>query len=462
MGRNFSRFYPQADIEAGKPAMELKSAIEGGRYEDEGWRLRKDGSSYWANVIITPLHDAKGVVVGFSKVTRDITTRKKEETRLRDLIEAAPDGMVVVDSEGKILIVNSQSERLFGYRREELLGQPIEMLIPERFRGSHPAHRVDFFSQPRVRPMGAGLELAGLHKDGSEFPVEVSLSPLQTDEGVLVTSAIRDITEKKKAEQQIQRLNAGLEARNEELARSNKELEAFTYSVAHDLRAPLRHIYGFSKILVEDFSAQLSDEARDYLHDILQDTEQMGHLVDDLLDLARLVRQEVRYEVAGLGSIVDEVIHNLKTEWAERDVEWHIGQLPYVDCDPGLMKQVYANLIGNALKYSRPRKPAIIEIGQISENSKAIFFVKDNGVGFNMKYADKLFGVFQRLHRSEDFEGTGVGLATVQRIIHKHGGRIWAEAEIDKGASFFFTLGPVSDGATDSAEAVASEGNRNG
>lgn len=461
IGRHFSIFYPTEDREAGKPAANLREAALEGRFEEDGWRIRKDGSAYLANIIIVPLYDASGALTGYSKVTRDITARKREETRLRELIEAAPDAMVVVDRAGKIVVVNNQTERLFGYRREEMLGQSIEMLIPHRFRAKHVGHREGFFDHPRVRPMGEGMELFGLHRDGREFSIEISLSPLETEEGMLVSSAIRDISERIRAQQQIKELNEGLEARNEELAQANRELEAFTYSVAHDLRAPLRHIHGFSRILLEDFADKVPDEAKEYLSDIMSDTDHMGHLVDDLLALARLVRQEARFEVTRMNSLVDEVIRGLKAEVESRSIEWKIEDMPFVECDPGLVKQVYANLISNAVKYTRTRKTAVIEIGHMTEDGETVFFVKDNGVGFNMKYADKLFGVFQRLHRSEDFEGTGVGLATVQRIVQKHSGRIWAHAELEKGAAFYFTLGAPLGGRQPeikSEEAVASGG----
>ena len=229
--------------------------------------------------------------------------------------------------------------------------------------------------------------------------------------------------------------------RSAELETANREIEEFTYSVAHDLRSPLRHIQGFSDALNEEFGLQLEPAAKEYLGRIVTSTQHMGRLITGLLNLAQVGRQPMHLEVTALGAVAQEVLRDLKHETTGRQIEWRIGPMPSAECDPGLIRQVFYNLLSNAVKYSQPRNPAVIEMGRTTVDGQSIIFVRDNGVGFNMKYAGKLFGVFQRLHRREDFEGTGVGLATVQRIIHKHGGRIWAEAEVDRGATFFFTLG---------------------
>lgn len=251
-----------------------------------------------------------------------------------------------------------------------------------------------------------------------------------------------------KSEGEIVNLSHELEARIRDLTASNREMEAFTYSVSHDLRAPLRHIDGFSKILIDEYGEGLPEEVRSLLGRIRLASQRMGRMVDELLELSRTGRREPEKRLAGLRPLVEEAIEDLAADAAGREVEWRVGELPFVDCDPALTRQVFANLLSNALKFTRPRRRAVIEIGQKLSDGEPALFVRDNGVGFSMKYADKLFGVFQRLHRREDFEGTGVGLATVQRIVQKHGGRIWAEAALDEGATFYFTLGPPSEGGS--------------
>ncbi len=243
------------------------------------------------------------------------------------------------------------------------------------------------------------------------------------------------------AEQNLKHSNERLERRTAELSDANVELESFAYSVAHDLRAPLRHIAGYSDMLVLDYSSQLDAEALRCLGKIEDGADKMGRLVDDLLHLSKVGQQKLSIQDTPLGSLLAQVIKDLAPEYSGREVTWRIGDLFSAECDPGLIKQVFVNLLSNAVKYTRTREHAVIEVGQARQNDERVVFVRDNGVGFEMQYAGKLFGVFQRLHKACDFEGTGVGLAIVQRIIRKHGGRIWVEAELNQGATFFFTLG---------------------
>jgi two-component system, sensor histidine kinase and response regulator len=254
-----------------------------------------------------------------------------------------------------------------------------------------------------------------------------------------------ELAERKRAEDQVKELNQDLERRVAErtaqLGVANKDLEAFSYSVSHDLRAPLRHIDGFAHILMEDHSLQLNLDAQQKLKHIQEGTQKMGRIISDLLNLARLDRRSMAFEMTSLSWLVDSVVQDLQSEIVEREIEWRVGSLSTVKCDPGLLRQVFQNLLSNAVKYTRPRSRAVIEVGESTIEGQTVFFVRDNGAGFDPRYAEKLFGAFQRLHTDEEFEGTGIGLATVERIIRKHGGRVWAEAELNKGATFRFSLG---------------------
>jgi PAS domain S-box-containing protein len=370
------------------------------------------------------------------------------EAKFRGLLEFAPDAFVIVNREGRIILVNAQTEKLFGYVREELIGQSVEMLMPEGFRSQHVGHRTQYATDPRPRAMGACLDLLARRKDGSNVSIDISLGSLMAGDEMLMTAAVRDITEHKQALAEIRKLNAELEhrvvERTSELEATNKELEAFSYSVSHDLRAPLRAIDGFSRILMEEYAPHLPEEAGRYLRLVRSNTQAMGHLVDDLLAFARLSRQPLKKQLVAPADLVRQCLDELRSEQEGRGVKITIGALPVCQADPALLKQVWINLLANALKFTREREIAFIEIGSRTDDARPgepVYFVKDNGTGFDMQYADKLFGVFQRLHRAEDYEGTGVGLAIVQRIIHRHGGRVWADAAVGHGATVYLTLG---------------------
>ncbi|MGC9997682.1 MAG: CHASE3 domain-containing protein [Terriglobia bacterium] len=396
---------------------------------------------------------------------RGSAARRRAEERLkgasaynRSLIEASLDPLVMIAPGGKITDANSGMEKATGRVRQKLIGTDF----------------CDYFSDPAKARVGyqqtfregfvQDYELGIRHQDGHLTPVLYNASVYRDEAGVVIGifAAARDITERKRAEQEVRRLNEQLEQRvrerTAELEASNKELEAFTYSVSHDLRAPLRHVDGFSKLLVDRHGAELSPDALEDIATIRDAVLHMGMLIDDLLNLARLGRKQISMQATGLNSLVDEARADLMRENPDRTIEWKVETLPFVECDPALIKQVFANLLSNAVKFTRPRKPAVIEVGTTQQEGCAVIFVRDNGVGFNMKYATKLFGVFQRLHRSEDFEGTGVGLATVQRIIHKHGGRVWAEAALNQGATFYFTLNGSGQEGLEAEIGSAAEG----
>lgn len=367
------------------------------------------------------------------------------EQRFQKLLEAAPDAMIVVDRSGRITLVNAQTEHLFGYGRADLLEKPIEILIPERFRNHHPTLRAHYAEAPRRRPMGQAFSnpsslasasppppLFALRKDGTEFPVEISLSPSEDGEGSTIL-AIRDITLRLRSEQRLQQAKIAAEA-------AIKELEAFSYSVAHDLRAPLRSMRGFSEILLETQSATLSPKGQDYLKRIVAASDRMSQIIDALLRLSRLSRAELHLTHVDLSALCETILAQLRQSHPDRGAEIFVQPHIAVIADAALLRAALENLLENAWKFTREKKPARIEFTVLEQNGEILYVVRDNGAGFDMAQAQKLFTPFQRLHAASEFPGTGIGLATVHRIIQRHGGRIWAESANGAGAAFFFTL----------------------
>jgi PAS domain S-box-containing protein len=363
------------------------------------------------------------------------------EERYRSLVELSPDALFVQDDE-KMVFINSAGVKLFGASGPgDLVGRPVRDRIHPNDWSCFQQHLQRMHSEARAVSF---LEHKMVRLDGSTVDVEVAAAPLVFAGRSAAQVIAHDISGRKEAEAEIRSLNVDLERRvterTAELEAANKELEAFSYSVSHDLRAPLRHIEGFIEILQGTKARSLDEESRSYLETIATSAKQMGRLIDDLLTFSRTARAELRKTKIGLGELIQAAIRDLRREVENRQVEWVIAELPEVQADPALLRQVMANLIGNALKYTRKCDQARIEIGAQSQPMEEIIFVRDNGVGFDMRYVHKLFGVFQRLHRAADFEGTGVGLANVRRIIHRHGGRTWAEGELNRGATFYFSL----------------------
>ncbi len=389
------------------------------------------------------------LLVGFAGWVAFRRTVETQKFMLQSVLDSMTEGLVAADKRGKFILWNPAAKNIVG-------------LGPTSLHPNEWAAHYGFFFSDTVTPIPPGetpLERAirgevtsseiFLRNPGLERGVwlEINGSPLRGKDGVLCggVTAFRDITRRKTDELEIRKLNEHLEdriaSRTAQLEATNRELEAFSYSVSHDLRTPLRHIASFSRILVNEFGPTMAVEAQEHLQRVEDAVHRMGLLVDALLKMATLRRQPIRLHHSDLKPIVYEVISTLGPECGGRDVEWRIGQLPALDCDPILIAQVFQNLLSNALKYSRGRSRTVIEVDSIQRPGQpAVMLVRDNGAGFNMQYAGKLFGMFQRLHTEEEFEGNGVGLATVHRIIEKHRGIIWAEAEADHGATFYFAL----------------------
>jgi len=366
---------------------------------------------------------------------------RMSEERYRDLVENSGVLIGTHDTAGRVLTVNrAVLEFLRQPDPTELIGRRVADFLPPEMLADFEVYLKTVLTLGRAR----GLMSVTTPKEKKIIEYDNSLRVDGLDRPI-VRCIGRDVTQRLQREREIKQLNQDLRRRAEELEVANRELASFAYSVSHDLRAPLRHIAAFARLLEESYGGAAPPEAADWLSQIQDGARRMGSLVDDLLSFSGLGRRELSRSRTDLNVLVKFVYEDLAVDWRDRDVRWELRDLPVLDCDSHLVRQVLTNLLSNALKYSRNCQPAHIEIGCQSTDGERAIFVRDNGVGFDPKYAGKLFGVFQRLHRAEEFEGNGVGLAIVQRIVHKHGGRVWAESDPGHGATFFFTLSPPLD-----------------
>jgi PAS domain S-box-containing protein len=430
----------------------LARALEGERLSFEDERNTVADVPLLLFMTLVPDRDPAGTVQGLFVFASDITELRATECRLNDersrlagIVASAMDAIVTVDSRQRITLFNPAAERMFGASAADMMGRDLQVLVPPESREKQARLIAQFGLKGIARGSGGMLgTVLGLRANGEQFPIEAAISEIEVAGEKCYTAILRDITERKRAEEAVSALNAGLERRvverTAELEAMNRELESFDYSISHDLRAPLARIRGFSEALSESFSSQLEPRALDYLGRIQASAGSMDQLVTDILSLSTLSRGELHRADVDMSAIARGVLDNLRGTTPDREVKVVVASGLRANADPGLMRALLENLLGNAWKFTSRRDEALIEFGGDLDNGTPRFFVRDNGAGFDPAFAEKLFEPFRRLHSQKEFPGTGIGLATVQRIVRRHGGRAWAEGAVDKGATIYFTL----------------------
>jgi PAS domain S-box-containing protein len=433
IGHNFSCFFPPAEIERGRPEEILRMTAASGRYEERGMRVRKDGSRFLASVMFTALRDRDGNLRGFSEFSHDLSESKESEAKYRGLLEAAPDAMVVVNQEGEIVLLNVQAEKQFGYSRDELVGQKVKNIIPEGFAERLIADGIRSAAEALAQKIGTGIELIGRQKDGTQFPIEIMLSPLQSAGGILVTAAIRNISARKTAEEHLAQTVG-------ELKRSNEELQQFAYVSSHDLQEPLRMVASYTQLLAKRYKGRLDRDADEFIAFAVDGCNRMQGLIRDLLAYSRTgTSGKVLLEVSGEGAL-KQALSNLRATIEQSSAVVTHDLLPTIRTDETQLTQVFQNLVGNAIKYRSAEIPQVHVSASKNGGNEWIFSVRDNGLGIDPQYFERIFILFQRLHGRKEFEGTGIGLAICKKIVERLGGRIWVESQLEKGSTFYFGL----------------------
>jgi PAS domain S-box-containing protein len=457
IGRHFSCFYTREDRERGEPERHLAKARAAWRHSEEGWRVRRDGSRFWAHATLTALRDEAGLPIGYSKITRDLTAQRQAEQRFRATIESAPTAMVMVDAQGRIVLINAATEKLFGYERRELLQSPVEVLLPERFRARHPQQRASFFARPAARPMGAGRDLFGLRRDGSEVPIEIGLSPVETDEGMFVLSAIVEITERKRLEEAQRKHHLELEERVEQrtaelaIARdaaqaANRAKTQFLANMSHEIRTPLNAVVGLSEILLR---GELSETQRDYLQTVVDSAEALMDIINEVLDFSKIEAGKLSLE--NVLFELPELIHNTLRPLEIRAEGKGLALTCWVDPglsrerigDPVRLSQVITNLVNNAIKFTARGEVAVrVEPDGVRGRDRLRFSVRDSGIGIDPESLDRMFEPFEQADSSTTRRhgGTGLGLSICRQLVELMGGEISATSTRAAGSTFVFSV----------------------